>query len=636
MKLKSILLVAVAATLMVVLSGCGGESQIADTPTPETTVTPIPMPTSTVLGTKPANPSTVLDDGDRSKGQGEGNRGNRSELENWRELYKIPYTVLCIDKRLGTSVTREFQTGNRGPTDEEMKLLEECDIESPRGPVAKNDKDDMDVRERIESIKAVSGGWIRTGDPKKDQYTVGYVPTGDEWRCGVEAVGVTTLRNIKAGKHSITDEENQKLTPCFRVPPKDLTHPYAQLWEGHCIPLDLLLEVIDYYRPSWEQLECHLEELERYELPTQVRYLQLSDPFGIRTQKSTLCSPLWDRIMTDPYFADLKLNFSPSMANMAMPPSYDEQYNSMNCLSSYRDEYGNLMLDPYWLDEAMRGATVGYIIEKKKGRRIYADTGMCSNAYIVQGNLEDYERPPINSVEDFKEIALNVMIPRLIIEAKTAEKVKAEMMQVGGLQAEVEVIFSKHEFLWNLPSSEQLELAQWFLDISLQEVRKYFNGMLWVTSAANFDSGHQDFPGTGLNPSFGPHWKNISYAAADHVSFTLSTSCDFAHLERYLDIQIDTIMEIVQRDNVTWGSFPEISKRHYGPAFKKGCKDEFNDREVEMWQLYLSKLDALPVQPYFLSIPPPPRSWTIEDEGYSPTEADDAKGDWQLFSLDVN
>jgi len=71
-------------------------------------------------------------------------------------------------------------------------------------------------------------------------------------------------------------------------------------------------------------------------------------------------------------------------------------------------------------------------------------------------------------------------------------------------------------------------------------------------------------------------------------------------------------------------------------AANEGCKDEFDEREVEMWELLHSKLDALPIQPYFLSIPPPPRSWTIEDEGYSPDEADSAKGDWQLFSLDVN
>ena len=55
-----------------------------------------------------------------------------------------------------------------------------------------------------------------------------------------------------------------------------------------------------------------------------------------------------------------------------------------------------------------------------------------------------------------------------------------------------------------------------------------------------------------------------------------------------------------------------------------------------MWELLHSKLDTLPIQPYFLSIPPPPRSLTIDDEGYSPTETDATKGDWQLFSLDVS
>jgi hypothetical protein len=50
-------------------------------------------------------------------------------------------------------VTREFQTGKRGPTDEEMKTLERYDIEKG-GPVSKSDKDDMDVRERIEIIKS--------------------------------------------------------------------------------------------------------------------------------------------------------------------------------------------------------------------------------------------------------------------------------------------------------------------------------------------------------------------------------------------------------------------------------------------------------------------------------------------------
>ena len=197
------------------------------------------------------------------------------------------------------------------------------------------------------------------------------------------------------------------------------------------------------------------------------------------------------------------------------------------------------------------------------------------------------------------------------------------------------MIFASDEFLANLPHSEQVGLAQWLLDRLIPEVKTHFHGMIWVSSAAHYDTGHPDFPGTGLRSSDGPHWKSLSFKAADHVSFTLSTGCDFAHLERYLDSQFDAIMEIVQRDNVTWGIFPDISKRKYGPAFLKDCKDDFDDRQVEMFELLYSKLDTLPVQPYFLNIPPPPRSWTKDDEGYSPTAADAQKGDWQLFSLDV-
>ena len=95
-------------------------------------------------------------------------------------------------------------------------------------------------------------------------------------------------------------------------------------------------------------------------------------------------------------------------------------------------------------------------------------------------------------------------------------------------------------------------------------------------------------------------------------------------------------MEIVQRDNITWGLFDDITERKYGPTFNKGCKDEFIDRRIEMEELLISKLASLPVQPHFLwGLPSPPRSWTRDDEGYSPTEADAAQGDWQLYSLDV-
>ena len=95
-------------------------------------------------------------------------------------------------------------------------------------------------------------------------------------------------------------------------------------------------------------------------------------------------------------------------------------------------------------------------------------------------------------------------------------------------------------------------------------------------------------------------------------------------------------MEIAERDNVTWSSFPGISERSFGPDYLSDCLDEFETREVEMHEMIISKLEALPIKPYFLNIPQPPRSWTKSDEGYSPTEADALQGQWWIFSLDEN
>jgi len=616
---------------------------MACSPTAPTATSLTFRPVATAFPTATQTP----DDGERNQGQSKDDGGaDRSELTDWRETYRIPYTTSCMDDRLGIEVVRKFQMGKRGPTTIELQTIQSCAIERaelmPDGDSRRSsadgekdrhedDDEDNDVRTRIEELKAVSGGWIRTGDPKNDQFVLGYLPTPDEWRCGVAEVGVTILRDIKAGKHSITAEEGQKLEPCFRATPDSLIHPLAQF---DCIPLDIMLEFVDYYRPSWEQLDCHLEGLERYDLPeNQIRYLGASDPFAIRNSKGPLYPPYWDRIATDPYFAALKLNFSPSVSNMGMPPSYDEEYNAIACHYSYRDSNGNLKLNEYLLSEATRGAAIGYIIEKKKGRRIYADLDMCSNDYVVQGDLASYKFA-IHTIPDFKDRTLNVLLPGYVMKAKAAEAVKAEMMQINGLKAEVEVIFTTDEFLYSLPHSEQIELAQWYLDTIIEGVRKHFYGMVWVASYANYDDGHPDFPATGMNPTFGSHWEDLSFAAADHVSFTLDATCDFAQVRRYFDVQFDAIMRIVQRDGVTWHTYAGIPENFQGPTYVKECKDEYD--EIGMHEWLFAKLDELPLQPYFLTVlPPVPRSWTKDEEGYSPTQADSAKGNWRLFSLDV-
>jgi hypothetical protein len=602
---------------------------------------------------QPSNQSTTVDDSDKSKRQ---NRDDRSELGNWREMYHIPYSTSCMDDRLGIDIVSKFQNGERGPTEAEFEIIESCDIEradllpdddsrrdTPNGDDGKNDsrigssdrgEDSIEeVRERIEHMKAVSGTWIRTGDRTNDQFVLGYIPNPEEWRCGVAAVGADILRAIKAGKHTITDEENQKLALCFRAPPESLTHPLTQF---NCIPLDILLEFVDYYRPSWEQLECHLEGLERYGMPKQIRSSGVGDAFGIRNMKGPLYPPLWDKVMNSPDFAEFKLNWSPATVNMGMPPSYDEEYNSMKCPQAILDSTGKYKLGEYWLSEEIRGAAIGYIIEKKKGLRIYADLDMCTNAYIVQGNLEDY-KIHINSAQDFKDFALNVAIPAYAMKAKAAEKVKAELIQLNSFgNAEQEVPFGFHPALYNLPPTEQVELAQWYLDLIIAEVRKYYNGTVWVASAGRYDTRHPDFPASGLNPSFGPHWKTLSFAAADHVSFTIDGVCSFVHMKRFFNDQFKGYMEIVKRDNVTYHIMGSVIPNKFSPTFIKGCVDEYAERKIEIHTWLLSKYDALPIEPLFLyGIPSHPRSWVKDEEGWYPTAENADRGDWKLFNIDA-
>ena len=105
-----------------------------------------------------------------------------------------------------------------------------------------------------------------------------------------------------------------------------------------------------------------------------------------------------------------------------------------------------------------------------------------------------------------------------------------------------------------------------------------------------------------------------------------------------MEIQFDHMREIVQRDNISWSWIDYITAtdHKFGPSYDKRCQDDLDDRELDMHRLLQSHLDDFPVEQYFLYIPKPPRSWTKEDEGDSPTaESDPERGPWQAYSLDA-
>ena len=99
-------------------------------------------------------------------------------------------------------------------------------------------------------------------------------------------------------------------------------------------------------------------------------------------------------------------------------------------------------------------------------------------------------------------------------------------------------------------------------------------------------------------------------------------------------LKLDILVHL-QRDNIPWGGIAAVEKKYFGARLDKGCIDEFDEKRVEIEKLLISKLQSRPIQPYSLNIPGPPRSWTKVDEGYSPTQSDASRGNWELFSLDV-
>ena len=65
---------------------------------------------------------------DDQKDKREDDQTAKSQVNNWREVYNLPYSISCMDERLGSSVVREFQMGKRGPTQEEINQVKTCDV----------------------------------------------------------------------------------------------------------------------------------------------------------------------------------------------------------------------------------------------------------------------------------------------------------------------------------------------------------------------------------------------------------------------------------------------------------------------------------------------------------------------------
>lgn len=141
-------------------------------------------------------------------------------------------------------------------------------------------------------------------------------------------------------------------------------------------------------------------------------------------------------------------------------------------------------------------------------------------------------------------------------------------------------------WLWDLPESERVAVAQTAMDELHAAVRPHFSGTLVVIVYDRY-------------PAIGDYWQELDHSAWDEVQFQLFGEGNIEGLARYLDEQLAGYMNMVQRDGIT----------HYTLAFSYGYREAwlqpgetFEQIEADLYRIFFEKVAALPVKPVGIGI----------------------------------
>ena len=327
---------------------------------------------------------------------------------------------------------------------------------------------------------------------------------------------------------------------------------------------DTLLSVhisnLDFIRPSWEELSCFTDDLERLPVPTFAKRILAGAELGIQSNLVELNINYWDELI-----AKYPINVSP--ANMpAMPPYVDNNGNNLK-----------YPLDSETLDDALRSIATVLINEKLKGMVV-----LLANIYPV-----DDTDIGLNSEEEFRNWFTDVFIPEKTAEAIVAERIKAEYYVPFPIEFE---LFIKRQFgfIETLSDAKKLALAQDLLDEAFNTVRPLFNGRLVAYSFNRYEDT-DDF------------WSGLVFSKFDEVGFTLFPECDLVGTDDRLELQFFHIMKIVERDNIPW-SIGELQVLEELFAACDNSGETFKSLQADIYSSVFNKVTELPIQPIGMHI----------------------------------
>ena len=486
------------------------------------------------------------DDGGQPKDEDRKDRDEKGDLQDWRELYQIPYKTSCMDDRLGDETVRKFQTGERAPTTQERESIRSCETE----PV------DSDSRE----------GSVDGGKGQDDQGGVAlrekWDPSPDRVACYFSAIGKSSYRAIRAGERRPTNEEIDVSRRCVDGT-RTLNHVPHSLANEQCSALELWSETLVKDRPRWDQLECHMKDLQRLSIPgfrtsARVNPVVLWTPPAVAGCNGTMCpggiaevvyglwdgdidelldsmqAPTWQRVIKggpNRYLDIMRaLEFTEAEfpdANASFLPAGD--------VPPHTDELGETLATPlsdYWYDQRLRGYAVHAIQRKQEGHLTFFTSTVPPSTPPV----------PASGPADFRVWIDEVYIPRKIQEAKFVEKLKIEMWSPWA--PEVDVMIMEQPWAGDVSDSELLDTGQYLLNAVADAVRPYYNGRIVPPSFTPGQLRHPAHPRA--------IWRELSFQGFEEVSFTFFPHCDEETTRKNLLHDVSVVMDIVERDGISW------------------------------------------------------------------------------------
>lgn len=320
----------------------------------------------------------------------------------------------------------------------------------------------------------------------------------------------------------------------------------------NCPKFDYLLSQIEYYTPTWDEVGCFTNGLERKPIPSFAKRV-LADPdgaFDTRANLGQLYQQLWSTLS-----ANIDMNVTP-VEKAPLPPYTDESRQPLTYPLSGKDH-----------DRAMRVAALVLINEKKTGKLAFLRN--VSPPFAIA--------PVFKTPAEFKDWNKNIFLPTKVVEAKTAEFIKAEYYEPFPTEAEMFFNKTAQPGLNKLPPKELLALAQdWINDIR-DTVKPLFKGRLMAHSAAV------------RYHVLGDVWKDVSFKGYDELEFTLIPECDLTTTANYFKSNLTEYPKLAAKDNLPWS----IGEVDILPTHYKLCDTNFDQIELDLYKELFRQLDAM-------------------------------------------